>query len=138
MPDPIAPPAARQPAEALELVSAAISDGDLEAALAQYERGATLRAWAHPPAEPGASPRSSLIQLMELRLPLAVDMCAQLAAGDLALILSRRQIVGIGPGREQVQLAGLGSTVLRRQPGGSWRIAVDCWQLTEEDPGPLA
>ena len=37
--DPIPPPAARQPEEALELVSLALSDGDLEAAVAQYERG---------------------------------------------------------------------------------------------------
>ena len=34
MSDPIKPPAARQPEEALELVSQALSDGDLEAALA--------------------------------------------------------------------------------------------------------
>jgi hypothetical protein len=37
VPDPIAPPVAGRPAEAVELVSLAVSDGDLEAALAQYE-----------------------------------------------------------------------------------------------------
>src|SRR5215470_19610369 len=40
--DPISPPAARRPEETVELVSAALSDGDLEAVLAQYERGAVL------------------------------------------------------------------------------------------------
>ena len=45
MPDPIGPPAARRPEEALELVSQALSDGDLEAALAQYENGALLAYW---------------------------------------------------------------------------------------------
>ena len=40
MRDLIPPVAARYPAEAAELVCVAISDGDLEAALAQYEPGA--------------------------------------------------------------------------------------------------
>src|SRR5262245_41430599 len=35
--DPISPPVARRPEETIELVSAALSDGDLEAVLAQYE-----------------------------------------------------------------------------------------------------
>ena len=43
--DPITPPAARWPAEAPELVSLAVSDGDPGAALAQYGRGALLRPW---------------------------------------------------------------------------------------------
>ena len=43
--DPIKPPAARRPEEALELVSQALSDGDLEAALAQYEKSALLACW---------------------------------------------------------------------------------------------
>jgi hypothetical protein len=43
--DPIKPPVARRPEEALELVSQALSDGDLEAALAQYEKGALLAYW---------------------------------------------------------------------------------------------
>ena len=45
MSDPIQPPAARQPEEALELASQALSDGDLEAALAQYEPQARLVTW---------------------------------------------------------------------------------------------
>ena len=40
--DPISPPVARRPEETVELVAAALSDGDLEAVLAQYERGAIL------------------------------------------------------------------------------------------------
>jgi ketosteroid isomerase-like protein len=130
MPDRIAPPAARQPAEVLELVSAAVSDGDLEAALAQYESGAVLRPWAHQAAGPGDSTRGWLIQLMDLRLPLSVEVCAVLAAGDLALVLSGRRIAGAGPDCEQVRLSGLGATVVRRQPGGSWRITADAWQLS--------
>jgi hypothetical protein len=67
--DPILPPAARRPEEAVELVPAALSDGDLEAALAQYERGAAL--------------------------------------------------------------SGLGSSVVRRQPDGTWCIVAEAWCLGE-------
>lgn len=41
--DPIQPPTARRPQEVLDLVSQALSDGDLEAALAQYGSTALLR-----------------------------------------------------------------------------------------------
>jgi ketosteroid isomerase-like protein len=135
MTDRIAPPAARRPGEVLELLSAAVSDGDLDAALAQYEPGAMLRLWARPTAENGASTRSSLIQLMELRLPVSVDVCTMLHSGELALILGSRQIAGTGPDRERVQLSGIGATIVRRQLGGSWRIAIDCWQLSEPFTG---
>jgi len=73
MPDPIGPPVARRPEEALELAAQALSDGDLEAALAQYESSAALAYWPRcrprgddsarsrgepiPPDAPGGTPR---------------------------------------------------------------------------------
>jgi len=76
MPDPIAPPAAQQPAEATDLVCLALSDGDLEAALAQYEPGAALRPWAVD-AAPGADGlRAILARVMDLRLPLSATVLA--------------------------------------------------------------
>jgi ketosteroid isomerase-like protein len=126
--DLIAPPLAGSPLEVVELVAVAVSDGDLEAAVAQYEPGAVLCPWAA-----GAAPRQDvrdwLRTLMDLRLPVAVSGCRELAAGDLALVLAARQIRGTGPDCEPVALSGLGSTVARRRPGGSWRIAADAWQL---------
>jgi hypothetical protein len=44
--DPITPPAARWPSEAADLVALAVSDGDLGAAVAQYEPAAALLPWA--------------------------------------------------------------------------------------------
>jgi hypothetical protein len=68
VPDPIAPPVASRPAEAVELVSLAVSDGDLDAALAQYEAGAVLRPWARDPGGDKDGVADALIQLMGLRL----------------------------------------------------------------------
>ena len=53
-PDLIEPPTAREPAEVLLLACAALTDGDLEAAVALYEPDATL-SWGqdHTAAWPG-------------------------------------------------------------------------------------
>ena len=133
MPYPITPPVASRPAEAVELVSLAVSDGDLEAALAQYEAGAVLRPWARDPGRNTDGVADALIQLMDLRLPLSVRIRAIVPGDGLALIVGERHILGTGPDCEQVQLSGAGATVVRRQQGGSWRIAADAWCL--DGPG---
>jgi hypothetical protein len=69
VPDPIASPTAGRPVEALEVVSLAVSDGDLEAVLAQYEAGAVLQPWA---GDPGGNTGAVADALMDLRLPLSV------------------------------------------------------------------
>jgi ketosteroid isomerase-like protein len=132
--DPIAPPAASRPAEAVELVSQAVSGGDLEAALAQYEAGAVLRPWARDPGGDTDCVADALIRLMNLRLPLSVGIRAVVPGDGVALVLGEWHIAGTGPDRERIQLSGAGATLVRRQQDGSWRIAADAWYLD----GPAA
>jgi ketosteroid isomerase-like protein len=134
-PDPIAPSAARHPAEAVELVAQAVSDGDLEAALAQYEPAATLRPWPVPlpaalsgPEAGDAATAGLLSQLMGLRLPVCVRVCDVAQAGDLAVVVSERRIAGVGADGELVACSGIGATVVVRKPHG-WRIVADAWCL---------
>ncbi len=134
MSDPIPPPAARRPEEALELVSQALSDGDLEAALAQYEGAARLVTWRPPPATAGGEVRSALASFMALRLPLAVQIATVLQAPGLALVICERLTAGTGPDGEQVRYRGHGCAVVRAQPDGTWRIAADAWHLGTEIP----
>jgi hypothetical protein len=145
MPDLIPPAVARDPVEAIEIVSLAISDGDLEAALAQYEHIAILQVWhrtlpdgADPSEDPagngadGCDPREAvggLREVMDLRLPIGLRVLTVVPAGDLALVLAERRISGSGPDCERVKLAGSGAAIVRRQPGGGWRIAADSWRL---------
>jgi ketosteroid isomerase-like protein len=134
MPDPIRPPAARRPSEALELVAQALSDGDLEAALAQYEKGALLAYW------PGAGDGDvcgTLTCFMALRLPLSVRIITVLEGPELALVICERRVAGSGPDGERVRLSGHGCAVLRPQPGGAWRIATDAWHAGAERPPDL-
>jgi ketosteroid isomerase-like protein len=137
--DPIQPPAARRPQEALELVSQALSDGDLEAALAQYEGAARLVTWQQqqPGAEgevPSADVRSALTCFMALRLPLAVRIGTVLSAPGLALVICERHTAGTDPDGEHVSYHGHGCAVVRAQPDGTWRIAADAWHLDTEVP----
>ena len=140
MPDVIEPPAARRPEEALELVSQALSDGDLEAALAQYEKGALLAYWPlclsrgdDPPGTPrraidgegDGDVRSTLACVMELRLPLSVRIATVLATS--------REALGV-EGELNWQVRGHGCAVLRPQPDGAWRIAADAWRVGAELP----
>jgi ketosteroid isomerase-like protein len=113
----------------VELVSLAVSGGDLEAALAQYEAGAVLRPWAPDPDGHTHGVAEALTRLMDLRLPLAVRIRAVVPGDGLALVAGDRHIAGTDPDRQPAQLSGAGATIVRRQPGGSWRIAADAWYL---------
>jgi ketosteroid isomerase-like protein len=138
MRDLIPPAVARSPVEAIEIVSLAISDGDLEAALAQYEDDAVLRPWqsdlidGEASASGDSGPRSAesrLQDVMDLRLPLAVRVLAVVPAGDQALVLAERRISGAGPDCERVELTGSGAAIVRHHPGGGWQIAAEAWCL---------
>jgi hypothetical protein len=151
MPDLIRPPVARRPEEALELVAQALSDGDLEAALAQYESSAVLAYWPQcrprgddPPGTPrgpidgtvngDSDVRSTLTCFMALRLPLSVRIATVLEGSELALVICERRVAGTAPDGEQVRLSGHGCAVLRPAPDGAWRIAADAWRVGTELP----
>jgi ketosteroid isomerase-like protein len=134
VPDPIKPPAARRPEEALELVCVALSDGDLEAALAQYEPAAMLAHWPRRAASRDRDIRGALTCVMALRLPLSIRIGTVLETGGLALVACDRRVTGTGPDGEQVALSGRGCAVVRPQQDGAWRIAADAWQLGTELP----
>ena len=135
MSDPIQPLAARQPQEALELASQALSDGDLEAALAQYEPAARLVTWLKASEDGGL--RDALAGFMALRLPLTVRIGTVLPAPGLALVLCERHTAGTGPDGEEIGYRGTGCAVVRAQPDGTWRIAADAWHLGTEAGEPI-
>src|SRR5215472_7631572 len=116
-PDLIEPPAAREPAEVLLLACAALTDGDLEAAVALYEPDAAL-SWGQDPAATGhAAIRQVLAGVMDMRLPLRARAVRVLRTGELALITGERALTGTGPT----------ALIARCQADGTWRTAADEW-----------
>jgi hypothetical protein len=134
--DPISPPAARWPSQAAEFVSLAVSDGDLGAAVAQYEPAAALRPWADDRPD-GGSVRQTMSEIMRLRLPLDTRLVAVLPADGLTMLVCERRIEGVGPDGVLVMMRGVGCTVVRPQRDGSWRIAADAWRLSGNGDGQL-
>jgi len=126
-PDPIEPPAARQPAQVLLLACAALTAGDLEAAVALYEPDAALSWGQHRTAAGHAAIRQVLAEVMDMRLPLRGRAVGVLRAGPLALITGERALRGTGPDGAAVVLAGPAALIARCQPDGTWRAAADQW-----------
>ena len=126
-PDLIEPPAASQPLQALLLACAALTAGDLEAAVALYEPEAVL-SWGPGRAAVGqAAIRRVLDEVMAMRLPLRARADNVLPAGDLALLTGERSMRGTGPDGVTIALAGPATLVVRRQPDGTWLIVADEW-----------
>jgi ketosteroid isomerase-like protein len=136
MPDPIQPPAARRPEEALELVAQALSDGDLEAAVAQYEKTALLAYWPND-RYGDRDVRETLTAFMALRLPMTVRIVLVLESPELTLAVCARRVAGTDADGAPVRLTGHGCAMLRPRPDGSWRIVADVWHVGPELPAGL-
>jgi ketosteroid isomerase-like protein len=129
-PEPIGPATADNPAEALRLVCEALSNGDLEAAVALYEPRATLALCAHKSARRTEEVRAALAELIETRLPVRVAITREIVTGDFALVFVVRTISGRSIGGSLVELGGEGGAMLRRDSNQNWQLVVDDWNLT--------
>jgi ketosteroid isomerase-like protein len=127
-PDLIDPPAAREPAEVLLLACAALTDGDLEAAVALYEPDAALSWGPHHAAAGHAAIRKILAGVMDMRLPLRARGVRVLRAGPLALITGERTLTGTSLDGVAVTLTGPVALIARCQPDGTWLTAADQWE----------
>jgi ketosteroid isomerase-like protein len=126
-PDLIEPPAASQPGQALLLACAALTAGDLEAAVALYEPDAVL-SWGRDRAAVGLTAiRRVLAEVMDMRLPLRGRADHVLLAGSLALIVGERSMRGTGPDGVAITLTGPATLVVRHQPDGTWLTVADDW-----------
>lgn len=132
-PDLIGPPAAHEPAQVLLLACAALTDGDLEAAVALYEPGAALSWGPDHTAAGHAAIRRVLAGVMDVRLPLRARSVRVLRAGPLALITAERALTGTGLDGAAVALTGPAALIARCQPDGAWLAAADQWRPF---PGP--
>jgi len=109
------------------LACAALTAGDLEAAVTLYEPEAVL-SWGPDRAAVGQEAiRQVLAEVMNMRLPLRCRTANVLLAGNLALITGERSMRGTGPDGVAIALAGPATLVVRRQPDGTWLTVADEW-----------
>lgn len=125
MPDVIPPPVAHRPHLVCALVSAALSDGDLDAALAQYEAEAVTTPRDGQVLRGRTALREMLAAAVAARRMYTVDVARVLESGDLALVHGTWQSTGTDGRGSQVCHAGSYDSVVRRSADGTWRIAVE-------------
>ena len=139
MPDVIPPPLARRPDAACALVSAALSDGDLDAALAQYEMEVAVTPGDGRIVRGRAALRQMLAAAAAGRRLYTVDVVRVLEAGDLALVDGTWRSTGADQRGTPVRHTGAYESAVHRAADGTWRIAVEAIVL-DDGPGltPLA
>jgi uncharacterized protein (TIGR02246 family) len=125
VPDVIPPPVAHRPDLACGLVSAALSDGDLDAALAQYEAEAVTTPGDGRVLRGRTALRQVLAAAAATRRLYTVDVVRVLETDDLALVHGTWRSTGTDERGTLVCLAGTYHSVVRRSVDGTWRIAVE-------------
>ena len=116
---------ALKPEDADNLISQAISDGDIEAGLALYEPGASFVS------EPGLvvtgtdAIRKVLEGFMALKPQITLEVEKVIQSGDLALLHARYTIKGTDAVGIPMEMTGKSAEVVRRQADGSWLFVID-------------
>lgn len=113
------------PLDAIAQFVDAMNQGDLETALSFYEPQASLVVKPGVVATGTMAIREALAGFVALKPTLSSEAQQVVEAGDIALYCSRWSLRGTDPTGNAVQLNGCSSDILRRQPNGNWRIALD-------------
>lgn len=113
------------PLETVTQFVEAMNQGDLETALSLYEPGAALVVEPGVVASGTSALRQALAGFLALKPTLANEAQQVVESGDIALCCARWSLHGTDPAGNPVQLGGRSSDILRRQPDGAWRIALD-------------
>ncbi|HEU4353190.1 MAG TPA: SgcJ/EcaC family oxidoreductase [Burkholderiales bacterium] len=113
------------PARTVARLAEAINRGDLDAAVALYEKDAVMVAQPGQLARGTAEMRNALAGFIALKPALRMEAQRVVEAGDVALYLGRWSLRGTDPSGQPVAMSGESSDILRRQNDGRWLIALD-------------
>lgn len=117
---------ARTPADCDRLFEAHVNAGDVEAVVALYEEGGSLVQRDGAVATGHAAIRRVITRLVGIRTVLRNDVVRVIEAGeDLALLYNDWSMSAKGRDGNPIETAGKAVEVVRRQPDGTWRFAID-------------
>jgi uncharacterized protein (TIGR02246 family) len=116
---------ARTPEECDALFARYVNAGDVDAVVALYEPGASLVQQDRGTASGHGAIREALAGFAEMQPTLRMNVKQVVRAGeDLAVLYNDWTMSAKGPDGPQ-ELAGKAIEIVRRQPDGTWRFAVD-------------
>lgn len=114
-----------QPDELHAKWAAAFNSGDLIGALSFFEPEATLVAQPGQIVQGKEAIAQVLGGFMALKATIQHQPALIIRGLDLALIIAKWTLEGTDPQGHPIQLTGQTADVLRRQPDGSWLLAID-------------
>ncbi len=104
---------------------AAFNRGDGEALLSMFTEPGLLVADPASPSGGAAAIAGSLGALLRLRGSMRLDTVFVYECGDVALTRGAWELDGRGSDGQPIHLEGKSIEVLRRQPDGTWKVAID-------------
>ena len=113
------------PIDTVNELSSALNRGDVEMALKLYEPDAVLIAQPGQLARGSTELRAALEQFAALKPTLQTQTQSVVEAADIALYIGRWTLRGTDPSGQAIAMGGESSDILRKQPNGSWLIAID-------------
>jgi uncharacterized protein (TIGR02246 family) len=116
---------AQTPADVDRLFAEALSRGDLDGALAQYEDDAQFVQDNGAVAQGRAAIREVLRDLLTSKPTLDCYEIDVQQNGDLAVLRARWTYTGAGRDGAPIEAHGRSIEIVRRQPDGSWRFIID-------------
>ncbi len=116
---------ARTPADVDLQLIAAINVGDVDSAVGCYEPGAALVYPQGTTVTGTEAIREVLSQFMAIRPEMDINVLLVIESGDTALVHSKWTTVGTDTDGNQVDFAGQGTEVVRRQADGTWLFIID-------------
>jgi uncharacterized protein (TIGR02246 family) len=116
---------ARDPEECDRLFGECLNAGDLDGLLTLYEPECRLVRRDGTVATGHAEIREVLGRLVALRPAFQTRVVSVVAREDLAVMYSDWTLTATPSGAPPIERSGKAIEVMRRQPDGSWRVAID-------------
>jgi len=118
--------AATTPAQCDELFARYLNAGNVEGVVSLYEPRASLVMETASPAQGTEAIRAAITQFAALRPTLTMNVVRVVRAGDdLAVLYNDWRLSGTRPDGSRLEDSGKAIEIVRRQPDGSWRFAID-------------
>jgi uncharacterized protein (TIGR02246 family) len=113
------------PVDAVNQLVEAVNQGNLDAAVACYEAGATLIVQPGHVATGTQAIRDAFAGFIAMKTIITTEHYKIIQSGDVVLYSSTWHATGTAPDGSAVKMAGSSSDVLRRQTDGRWLIVID-------------
>ncbi len=113
------------PVETVNQLVEAVNQGNLDAAVACYEAGASLVVQPGHVATGTQAIRAAFAGFIAMKTTITTEKYEILQTGDIVLYTSRWSAIGTAPDGTPVKMGGTSSDALRRQADGRWLIVID-------------